>query len=91
MPVIYVNAPTQNTRVYTNYDGTTFTLTGGTVAWRNNNPGNVVYGNIAIQNGSIGKDANGFAIFPDSHGGNATLNLNGMGDSLPAEAYKLAA
>jgi hypothetical protein len=34
----------------------------GTVASRNNNPGNLKY---AGQAGAIGKDASGFAIFPD--------------------------
>ena len=32
---------------------------------RNNNPGNIKYGDFARQHGAIGQDANGFAIFPD--------------------------
>lgn len=34
----------------------------GSVAYRNNNPGNLNYAN---QTGSTGPDANGYAIFPD--------------------------
>lgn len=36
----------------------------GTIATRNNNPGNLVYGSFAINHGAIGSD-NGFATFPD--------------------------
>ena len=36
-----------STRVYGNEDGSTTVRTGGTVAWRNNNPGNIKYGRNA--------------------------------------------
>ena len=37
---------------------------GGTWAWRNNNPGNIIKSTFAIKNGAIGS-AGGFAVFPD--------------------------
>lgn len=36
---------------------------GGSKAWRNNNPGNLKYGDFAKGAGSIGEDYSGFAIF----------------------------
>lgn len=38
---------------------------GGTKAWRNNNPGNMIYSakGFAIRHGAIGK-AGGMAVFP---------------------------
>ncbi len=36
----------------------------GSRSWRNNNPGNLIPGDFAYENGAIGK-AGGFAIFPD--------------------------
>jgi hypothetical protein len=44
--------------------------TSGSVAARNNNPGNLKY---AGQAGAIGQDANGFAIFPDPSTGWSAL------------------
>ena len=38
--------------------------TGTTRGMRNNNPGNIRYGNFAKSHGAIGKDSSGFAIFP---------------------------
>lgn len=44
----------------------------GSIAYTNNNPGNLMY---AGQAGAIGKDANGFAVFPDyATGFQALLN-----------------
>ena len=40
----------------------------GTRAWRNNNPGNIEYGNFAKSQGAIGTDGR-FAIFPDYESG----------------------
>lgn len=45
---------------------------GGTRAWRNNNPGNLRYGNFARENGAIGT-AGGFAVFPDEETGMRAL------------------
>lgn len=42
----------------------------GTRAWRNNNPGNIEYGNFAKSQGAIGTDGR-FAIFPDYETGRA--------------------
>ncbi|MFJ8635304.1 S8 family serine peptidase [Streptomyces sp. NPDC093568] len=46
--------------------------TGGTIAWRNNNPGNIVAGAFTRSHGAIG--ANGrFAVFPDEETGAAAV------------------
>jgi cell wall-associated NlpC family hydrolase len=47
-------------------DGSTETRSGGTPAWRNNNPGNLRFTN---QEGAVGKDASGFAIFKSLEAG----------------------
>lgn len=61
--------------VYSRGDGTTYKRTGGTRAWRNNNPGNIRAGKFATDNGAIGA-AGGFAVFPDEATGmNATKKL----------------
>ncbi|MEI6864339.1 MAG: hypothetical protein WCK46_03205, partial [Candidatus Adlerbacteria bacterium] len=52
------NVPT----VITNSDGTQTTMDGGSIAWRNNNPGNMISGITGYP--SIGSNA-GFAVFPD--------------------------
>ncbi|MBR0959856.1 hypothetical protein [Bradyrhizobium japonicum] len=57
------------TRVYTNDDGSVTILHGGGRNWRNNNPGNIKYGNNAKAAGAIGQDNEGFAIFPDYQSG----------------------
>ena len=63
---------------YTNADGSTASLTGGSMAWRNNNPGNLVYNAYTASLGAIGSN-NGFAVFPDAATGTAALTtlLNG--------------
>lgn len=38
--------------------------TGGTLSWRNNNPGNIKFGPFAKANGSIGAGAGNHAVFP---------------------------
>jgi len=49
------------------------TRTGGTVSWRNNNPGNIVYGDFAIKQGAvgyvIGDGGVKLAVFPDMETG----------------------
>lgn len=48
---------------------------GGSRSWRNNNPGNIEYGEFAKRNGAIGTDGR-FAIFPDEDTGhNAKVAL----------------
>jgi hypothetical protein len=50
---------------------------GGDRAWRNNNPGNLVYGDRAKRFGAIGTDGFGrkdpFAVFPDQSSGDAAM------------------
>ncbi|HEY4083462.1 MAG TPA: hypothetical protein VGM81_22460 [Burkholderiaceae bacterium] len=53
--------------------GNQTTLSGGSAAWRNNNPGNIVAGPVATQLGAIGKDSNGFAIFSNVEIGTQAL------------------
>jgi hypothetical protein len=66
MPTAVSATPINRTTVqYTNDDGSTTTLQGGTRAWRTNNPGNMIYGNLAQSYGAIGEDAYGMAIFPN--------------------------
>jgi hypothetical protein len=66
------------TLTYTNADGTTTTLSGGSAAWRDNNPGNLVYNSYTQSLGAIGSNGN-FAVFPDVATGTAALTalLNG--------------
>ena len=54
--------------IYTNNCGGTVERTGGTRAWRNNNPGCLRYGPRAQALGAIGH-AGGFAVFPDEETG----------------------
>lgn len=51
--------------VYYRADGSSAIYLGGSRNWRNNNPGNIAYGNgrLAKRLGAIGK-AGGFAVFP---------------------------
>ena len=63
------------TRMFVGNDGNIYEASGGSRAWRNNNPGNLEYGKFALDNGAIGTDGR-FAIFPDSATGfNAMANL----------------
>jgi hypothetical protein len=59
-------------------DGTVEIRQGGSLAWRNNNPGNLEAGHMADEAGAIGGDGR-FAIFPDETTGEAALeaHLNG--------------
>lgn len=51
---------------------------GGSLAWRNNNPGNIVGSDFADRNGAVGraggKKGNRFAVFPDRRTGLAALS-----------------
>ena len=51
----------------TDYAGAT--KVGGDRSWRNNNPGNMVYGKFAKAHGATGQDSGGFAIFPSMESG----------------------
>lgn len=49
---------------------------GGSKSWRNNNSGNIKYGDYAKSMGATGQDSDGFAIFPDEETGDtARSNL----------------
>lgn len=54
--------------VYTRADGNQFRRSGGTRAWRNNNPGCLRYSVFTASLGAIG-EAGGFAVFPDEETG----------------------
>ena len=59
---------TKQTTVYINPDGTKIIRSGGSVAWRNNNPGNIKASQFAINNGAIGT-TDKWAVFPDERTG----------------------
>ena len=68
-----------NVRTYTTQGGGNFRKVGGSRSWRNNNPGNIEYGDFARRYGAIGTDGR-FAIFPDEATGQrarAALIFNG--------------
>lgn len=60
----------KNKVVYFRKDGSVEIRKGGTRAWRNNNPGNIISdkGNFVKRHGAIGKAA-GFGVFPDAETG----------------------
>lgn len=94
-PKIAVDAIAQNYDVvYTFSDGNKLKRSGGTRAWRNNNPGCIRYSNFAIEQGAIGK-AGGFAVFPDQQTGKnalaALLRSNGYKNlTISAAIFKYA-
>lgn len=62
--------------IYVRPDGSEDVFSGGTMAWRNNNPGNLIYGDFAKSRGAIGVYENGhgkFAVFPDEAAGVAAM------------------
>lgn len=70
------------TRMYVGSDGNIYEFSGGTRAWRNNNPGNLEDGKFARNNGAIGTDGR-FAIFPD-----IATGFNAMANLLSTNAYQ---
>lgn len=62
----------KRTVVYTTENGRYFRHFGGTVAWRNHNPGNIDSGKISKRHNQIGA-VNGFAVFPDYQSGHDAL------------------
>ena len=69
LPAIAINAVAHRYDVvYTRADGNQFRRSGGTRAWRNNNPGCLRYSEFTAANGAIGT-AGGFAVFPDEQTG----------------------
>lgn len=68
--------------IYTDGNGKQWKFDGGSCAWRNQNPGDLVSGKVGKRNGAIGA-AGGFAVFPDYDDGHAALLdslLNEHGD-----------
>ncbi|MCQ2574646.1 MAG: hypothetical protein MJ156_00895 [Alphaproteobacteria bacterium] len=75
--------------IYTNSEGVRIKHTGGSLAWRNNNPGNIIMGDFAKQYGAV--QSNGrFAVFPDAQAGKravkALLNSNSYRNLTISEA-----
>ena len=67
-----VRAESSGSDVVYRYYGYSEIWSGGSRSWRNNNPGNLVFGEFARNNGSLGK-AGGFAIFPNYQTGYGAL------------------
>lgn len=61
-----------HTVIYTDNTERHFRFSGGTWAWRNNNPGNLVPGKISKRHNQIGSTGK-FAIFPDYENGHLAL------------------
>lgn len=59
--------------LYVMNTGDTICRRGGSLAWRNNNPGNIIYGSFARENGAMAKGTRSFAVFPDAESGRAAL------------------
>ena len=70
------------TRMYVGNDGNIYEFSGGSRAWRNNNPGNLEYGVFTRNSGAIGSDGR-FAMFPD-----AATGFNAMAGLLSTNAYQ---
>jgi len=51
-------------------NGNSFRLSGGTRAWRNNNPGNLKYSEFSLKYGAMGHDDTMHSIFPTVAAGN---------------------
>ena len=65
----FVRAEMNGSRVvYLRADGKGIERSGGSRAWRNNNPGNIIRGDFSRSHGAIGADKR-FAIFPDADTG----------------------
>lgn len=62
----------KRTVIYTDRDGRVWVFSGGNRPWRNQNPGNLVPGDVSKRNGAIGV-AGGFAIFPSYENGHVAL------------------
>jgi hypothetical protein len=71
-----------NSVIFTLSDGSVVKKLDGTRAWRNNNPGNIRYGDFARNMGAIGY-AGGFAVFPDEKTG-----FNAIKQLMQTEKYK---
>lgn len=68
--------------VYTRANGNKFQRSGGSRAWRNNNPGCLRYSEFTVAQGAIGH-AGGFAVFPDE-----TTGMQAICALLKSDAYR---
>ena len=57
-----------NAIIYVSKDGAKIKRSGGSVAWRNNNPGNIIKSSFARAHGAIGETER-WAVFPDEETG----------------------
>lgn len=72
---IYANVISAKVIEYRHSNGTKYRHNNGSVAWRQTNPGNIVNGKFATDNGAIGRGKK-FAIFPSKEVGiQAIINL----------------
>lgn len=78
MPFIRANPEKDGSKskvIYTDDQGNTTEYSGGTLSWRNNNPGNIINGKWAKRHGAIGNNGR-FALFASPEDGrNAKLTL----------------
>lgn len=81
MRVISVNENRYDV-IYVCDNGLTIRRSGGSRAWRNNNPGCIRYSDFARQMGALGS-AGGFAVFPDEQTG-----MNAIGALLRGSKYR---
>lgn len=71
---VSATAPARTIRIYQRADGTRVRRTGGSLAWRNTNPGNIEAGNFTSGAGAIGSDGR-YAIFPSEDIGKRAVQL----------------
>lgn len=62
-------------------DGVAYRRSGGTLAWRNLNPGNLKYGNFARRYGALGRGWGNHSIFPTFEAGNYAMEMLLFGGS----------
>jgi len=82
-----------HTVIYSDDSGKYFRFSGGTWAWRNHNPGNLVPGEISARHNQIGSTGK-FAIFPDYENGHLalldSLHTNYKNKTIPQLVKKFA-
>ena len=81
-PTVQKVTKTNTGLCYTMTNGETLERIGGTIAWRNNNPGCIRYSKRVVDMGAIGY-ANGFAIFPNEETG-----MRAIKSLLLSDAYR---
>lgn len=71
----------KRTLIFVNDKGQKIKRVGGTISWRNNNPGNIRTSSFTKKNGEIGQ-AGGFAVFPSLE-----MGMNAIKKLLRAKSY----